>query len=85
MLRIKAPNSFRHNAFVGRPLGRLTLHHLQQEFGFGRSKAKKLLAEYLNLQANNLIYDASLKGHKPSDQFTPVYTHSLFSTTSPES
>ena len=55
--------------------GRLTLHHLQQEFGFGRSKAKKLLAEYLNLQVNNLIYDASLKGHKPSDQFTPAYTH----------
>jgi hypothetical protein len=26
--------------------GRLTLQYLQQEFGFGRSKAKKLLAEY---------------------------------------
>lgn len=55
--------------------GRLTLQHLQQEFGFGRSKSKKLLTEYVELQPSNLIYDASLKGHKPSDQFTPVYTH----------
>jgi len=55
--------------------GRLTLQHLQQEFGFGRSKAKKLLNEYLELQPSNLIYDASLKGHKPSDQFTPAFTH----------
>lgn len=55
--------------------GRLTLQHLQQEFGFGRSKAKKLLNEYLERQPSNLIYDASLKGHKPSDQFTPVFTH----------
>lgn len=49
---------------------RLTLQHLQQEFGFGRSKAKKLLNEYLELHPRNLIYDASLKGNKPSDQFT---------------
>lgn len=55
--------------------GRLTLQHLQQEFGFGRSKAKKLLNEYLELQPSNLIYDASLKGHKPSEQFTPAFTH----------
>lgn len=54
--------------------GRLTQHHLQQEFGFGRSKAKKLLTEYTDLLPNNLIYDASLKGHKPSDQFTPAFT-----------
>jgi predicted DNA-binding transcriptional regulator YafY len=54
--------------------GRLTHQHLQQEFGFGRSKAKKLLSEYLELQPNNLIYDASLKGHKPSDQFSPAFT-----------
>ena len=54
--------------------GRLTQHHLQQEFGFGRSKAKKLLTEYTNLQPNNLIYDASLKGYKPSEQFIPAYT-----------
>lgn len=55
--------------------GRLTLQHLQQEFGFGRSKAKKLLAEYTQYQASNLIYDPSLKGHKPSDEFSPAYTH----------
>ncbi len=54
--------------------GRLTQQHLQQEFGFGRSKAKKLLNEYLELQPNNLIYDASLKGYKPSEQFIPAYT-----------
>jgi hypothetical protein len=54
--------------------GRLTLQHLQQEFGFGRSKAKKLLAEYTQFQPNNLIYDPSLKGHKPSAEFTPAYT-----------
>jgi predicted DNA-binding transcriptional regulator YafY len=54
--------------------GRLTLQHLQQEFGFGRSKAKKLLAEYTQYQPNNLIYDPSLKGHKPSVEFTPAYT-----------
>lgn len=54
--------------------GRLTLQHLQQEFGFGRSKAKKLLNEYLELQPSNLTYDASLKGHKPSNCFTPAFT-----------
>ena len=54
--------------------GRLTLQHLQQEFGFGRSKAKKMLSEYVDLQPNKLVYDASLKGHKPSNQFTPAYT-----------
>ena len=54
--------------------GRLTLSHLQQEFGFGRSKTKKLLTEYTQREPNNLIYDASLKGHKPNKRFIPKYT-----------
>lgn len=55
--------------------GRLTQQHLQQEFGFGRSKAKKVLGEYTELQPNNLSYNASLKGYTPSDQFIPTFTN----------
>lgn len=54
--------------------GRLTKQHLQQEFGVGRSKAKKLLDEYIDLQPSNLDYDPSLKGYKPREHFTPAYT-----------
>lgn len=55
--------------------GRLTHQHLQQEFGFGRSKTKKVLAEYTELQPNNLSYDASLKGYTPSEHFIPKFTN----------
>lgn len=54
--------------------GRLTHQHLQNEFSFGRSKAKKLLSEYIELQPNNLIYDSSLKGYKPLEHFISAYT-----------
>lgn len=57
--------------------GRLTVNQLQQKFGFGRTKAKKLLTEYYQAHPNNLIYDSSLKGHKPTAKFGPVYTQGV--------
>lgn len=55
--------------------GRLTTNHLQRAFGIGRQQASKDINHYLAEYApGNLIYDRSLKGYRPSEQFNPVFT-----------
>lgn len=55
--------------------GRLTTNHLQRAFGIGRQQASKDINHYLAEYApGNLIYDRSLKGYRPSEQFKPIFT-----------
>jgi len=54
--------------------GRLTSNHLTEFFGFSRDKASKELQQYKQLAPDNLTYDPSLKGYKPTQQFTPLFT-----------
>ena len=55
--------------------GKLNASHLTRYFGIGRQQASKDINEYCtNLAPNNLIYNASLKGYEPTDEFTPVMT-----------
>lgn len=47
--------------------GRLTTNHLTRAFGIGRQQASKDINQYLGEYApDNLVYDRSLKGYKPS-------------------
>ena len=58
--------------------GRLTTNHLQRAFGIGRQQASKDINQYLTAFAsNNLVYDRSLKGYKPSKTFKPVFTRGV--------
>ncbi|WP_290517249.1 WYL domain-containing protein [Alcanivorax sp.] len=55
--------------------GRLTTNHLQRAFGIGRQQASKDINHYLAEYApSNLIYDRSLKGYRPAELFTPMFT-----------
>ncbi|MGI9574210.1 helix-turn-helix transcriptional regulator [Alloalcanivorax xenomutans] len=58
--------------------GRLTTNHLQRAFGIGRQQASKDINQYLSEHApENLVYDRSLKGYKPSPGFTPRFTRGV--------
>lgn len=58
--------------------GRLTTNHLCDAFGIGRQQASKDINNYIvDLAPDNLIYDKSLKGYKPSENFTPVVTSGM--------
>tara|TARA_R110000868_G_scaffold120477_4_gene319892 strand:- start:48689 stop:49549 length:861 start_codon:yes stop_codon:yes gene_type:complete len=55
--------------------GRLTTKHLCNSFGIGRQQASKDINQYLrDIAPDNLHYDSSLKGYKPSPQFQPKLT-----------
>lgn len=55
--------------------GRLTTNHLMTAFSIGRQQASKDINLYLNEYApEGLVYDRSLKGYKPTDQFLPRFS-----------
>lgn len=55
--------------------GRLNTNHLCDAFGIGRQQASKDINDYLeNFGQGNLIYDTTLKGYKPAQDFKPVFT-----------
>ncbi|GAB2680628.1 WYL domain-containing protein [Aliiglaciecola aliphaticivorans] len=55
--------------------GKLNAGHLTDYFGIGRQQASKDINEYRNnIGPDNLIYNSSLKGYEPSDNFAPKVT-----------
>jgi predicted DNA-binding transcriptional regulator YafY len=54
--------------------GRLTTNALMNAFGIGRQQASKDINAYLALAPENLVYDKTLKGYKPTSTFKPYYT-----------
>jgi predicted DNA-binding transcriptional regulator YafY len=55
--------------------GRLTTKVLIQAFGIGRQQASKDINFYIKeIAPTNLEYDKTLKGYKPTNNFTPVLT-----------
>ncbi len=55
--------------------GRLTTNHLTTAFNIGRQQASRDINLYLNEYApDGLVYDKSLKGYKPTDQFVPRFS-----------
>lgn len=63
---------------IARWEGRLTTNHLCKSFGIGRQQASKDINNYLKeIAPNNLIYDNSLKGYKPSPSYRPILTTGL--------
>ncbi len=55
--------------------GKLNTSHLIECFGIGRQQASKDINEYIDKVAdNNLVYNKSLKGYVPSDDFMPKVT-----------
>ncbi|MDP4527427.1 WYL domain-containing protein [Alkalimonas delamerensis] len=58
--------------------GRLTTTHLINSFGIARQQASKDINSYLReIAPGNLVYDAKLRGYKPSTTFTPKVTTGL--------
>lgn len=55
--------------------GRVNTTHLQTLFDIGRQKASDILAHYRSYYPDNLVYDASLKGHKPTPDFVGHYSN----------
>ncbi|GAB5990902.1 WYL domain-containing protein [Aeromonas enteropelogenes] len=55
--------------------GRLTTNHLTTAFNIGRQQASRDINLYLNEYApGGLVYDKSLKGYKPTDQWVPRFS-----------
>ncbi len=53
---------------------RLTTQHLCQTFDIGRQQASKVINSYIDdIAPYNLIYDANLKGYRPTSRFKPVF------------
>ncbi|OAN11721.1 hypothetical protein A3K86_21320 [Photobacterium jeanii] len=68
-------NRFRLIEIIALWEGRLTTNHLQNCFEIGRQQASKDINTYITeIAPNNLEYDKSLKGYKPSSSFVPVLT-----------
>lgn len=58
--------------------GRLTTTHLINSFGIARQQASKDINSYLrDIAPDNLVYDAKLRGYKPSPDFKPKVTTGL--------
>jgi len=53
--------------------GRVNTTYLRNILGVSRQKASDLFALYQHLHPENLHYDASLRGHVPTDEFSPYY------------
>lgn len=55
--------------------GRLTTNHLCNYFGIGRQQASKDINKYTkDIAPDNLVYDSSLKGYKPTVSFKAKFT-----------
>jgi predicted DNA-binding transcriptional regulator YafY len=55
--------------------GRLTTNHLCNTFGIGRQQASGDINNYIReIAPGNLEYDRTLKGYRPTPQFTPKVT-----------
>ncbi len=55
--------------------GRLTTNHLMTAFNIGRQQASRDINHYLtHYSPEGLIYDRSLKGYKPTEQFVPRFS-----------
>jgi hypothetical protein len=54
--------------------GRITANHIVESFNISRDSASKLIKRYNEILPNNLSYDASAKGHTPTEKFTPEYS-----------
>lgn len=55
--------------------GRLTTNHLMTAFNIGRQQASRDINHYLTYYSPaGLIYDRSLKGYKPTEQFVPRFS-----------
>jgi len=59
--------------------GRINASHLCAYFGLSRQAASNEIKKYISANPNNLTYDASLKGHVPTELFQAVYDTSQFS------
>lgn len=53
--------------------GRINTTHLQKNFDISRQTATKILKQYALELPHNLVYDASLKGHIPTERFVPQH------------
>ena len=54
--------------------GRLTTNHLQHAFGFTRQSASKTINDYIKIAPDNLIYEASNRGYRASEVFSPQFS-----------
>ena len=55
--------------------GRLTTNHLMKAFNIGRQQASRDINHYLTCYSpEGLVYDKSLKGYKPTEQFVPRFS-----------
>ena len=55
--------------------GRVNANHLMDYFGIKRSAAQACLSAYNNeIAPRNLVYDTSIKGFLPTEQFVPILT-----------
>lgn len=52
--------------------GKLNTTHLAQQFGLSRQQCSAEINAYLERYPHHLVYDKSLKGYLPSDDFVPV-------------
>jgi predicted DNA-binding transcriptional regulator YafY len=58
--------------------GKLNAKHLRDYFGIGRQQASKDINEYCSvIGPGNLVYNNSLKGYEPTDDFIPKLTSGL--------
>lgn len=58
--------------------GRVSTTHLSTSFGIARQQASKNLNHYIkHIAPKNLVYDASIRGYKPTEHFTPVLTQGI--------
>lgn len=66
---------YRHIETIAYWERRLTTNHLMNTFGIGRQQASRDINAYLrDFAGDNLIYDARLKGYKPTANFVPLFT-----------
>ncbi|EQB2605053.1 WYL domain-containing protein [Aeromonas bivalvium] len=55
--------------------GRLTTNHLMTAFSIGRQQASRDINHYLtHYSPEGLVYDKSLRGYKPTEQFVPRFS-----------
>lgn len=54
--------------------GRVVSTQIAKAFGIGRQQAQKVLSQYREWVPDNLVYDASLKGFLPTENFRPLVT-----------
>jgi len=54
--------------------GRLTSKHLEAAFGLQRAQAGRVIGSYKERAPGNIIQDPAIKGQRPTESFTPVFS-----------